>query len=124
MSLFKWMKGGSTQRRSRKSTDTQTQTPCFERLEDRILLSADASLIHDIQPLDTQVEQAIYVDLEPELGTGESQSDSQTVGQSDSIEEEKAEDSGTVGRQKSPWPWRELSRFTLQTSHLSASLSP
>ena len=94
MSLFKWMKGGSTQRRSHKSTDAQTQTPCFERLEDRILLSADASFIHDIHPLDTELEQVISVDLEPGLGTG-----SQTA---ECGVEEKAEDSGTVGQSDSP----------------------
>ncbi len=84
MSLFKWIKGGSSQRRSRTSTDAQTQTPCFERLEDRVLLSADVSLVHDIQLLDTEVEQVISVDLEPGFGSGETQFDSLTVGQSDS----------------------------------------
>ncbi len=93
MSLFKWMKGGSTQRRSRTSTDAQTQTACFEQLEPRILLSADVSPFHDIQAFDTEAEQVIYVDLEPGLGTAETQSDSEAVGRSDSE---------TVGRSDSP----------------------
>ncbi len=64
MRLFEWMKKGSKQHRSPIFTDTQTQVPCFEQLEPRILLSADVSLFQDIQPFETGVEQVISVDIE------------------------------------------------------------
>ncbi|MCP4377305.1 MAG: LEPR-XLL domain-containing protein, partial [bacterium] len=91
MSLFKWIKGGSSQRRSRTSTDAQTQPPCFERLEDRVLLSADVSLVHDIQLLDTEVEQVISVDLEPGFGSGSQTVEAGVEEQKVGTEEEKIE---------------------------------
>ncbi|MCP4048361.1 MAG: DUF4347 domain-containing protein, partial [Gammaproteobacteria bacterium] len=77
-------------------TDTQTQVPCFEQLEPRILLSADASFVSDIQPLETAEVQVICVDLEPGLETGETQCGRGTVEQLDGIQEDKADDSGAV----------------------------
>jgi hypothetical protein len=89
VSLFQWMKGGLEQRKSRVSTDTQTQTPCFEQLEPRVLLSADALMSPDSPLMETPYESAIVVEYES--GT-DSELRTQNLELSDSEASEELED--------------------------------
>jgi subtilisin family serine protease len=65
MGLFEWVMKGLGKNGTRLSPLQQPQIPSFERLESRVLLSADVSLAADFQPLQTFEEQVISVDLEP-----------------------------------------------------------
>ena len=62
MGLLNWI---AKECGDRYSLSLQSQVPSFEQLEPRILRSADACLVPDVQALDTCEEQVISVDLEP-----------------------------------------------------------
>ena len=62
--VMKRFRGSGT----RLATSQQSQIPAFERLEPRILLSADAGLVHDYSFVETPQEQAISIEFEPDLG--------------------------------------------------------
>jgi len=114
MGLLNWVTKGLGEWGSRLSAPQQSQPPTFERLEPRVLLSADASSVSEIHPLDTQpYEQVISVDLEPGFGAGEvvasgewlvasEAEDDGLEGRKVGSEEEKTESSGTVGQSDSP----------------------
>ena len=67
MGLIHWGKKLWGSRKDVVLADVQSAGPHFERLEARLLLSADVSPISAIQPLDVQPECVISVDLEPGL---------------------------------------------------------
>ena len=71
MGLFNGMRNVFGEHSTPPSSSQQPQAPSFEQLEPRILLSADASLVPDFQPLETFEEQVVSVDLQPGLGTEE-----------------------------------------------------
>ena len=103
MGLMHWLKRmGDGNRHVSKSQ--QSQVPVFEQLEPRLLLSADASSISDIHLSDTQEEQVISADFEPGYAViqdaGEDEVEDKNVGNV-GREEEKTEDSWTVGQSDS-----------------------
>ena len=130
MSLFQWMKGGLKQRRSRTSTDKQTQIPCFEQLEPRVLLSADALMPHDSPLMETPYESAIVVEYESgtysELRTqnlelSESEASEELEDKKVGIEEDQTQDSETEEQSDGLTVGQSDSQSHVQSTRLSVS---
>ncbi len=64
MGLFNWVTKSLESRRGSAPGSRDADGPCFEQLEPRVLLSADALMPVESPFHDTPVEAAIYVDLE------------------------------------------------------------
>ena len=99
MGLLDWVLKSGSGKRALTPVSVETHMPCFEQLEPRVLLSADALVPHEPPLVETPFEVAIVVDLDERSQIADDSSQSID----DGYEDKKigSEDSGTVERSES-----------------------